>query len=329
MANGNRLRQRETEEENRLLYVAMTRAEEHLILSYTRDPEKKPSRWAKLVEDYFGLDNASGSRQITRGEFTASVLAVDTDPPALTVGAIERSAADDVPAVPAPRVSEQQDSAVNVTSLAVFAGCPRKYYLQRYIGWSGGRMTSFDPEELPGDSDLSASEVGSSVHEVLAGKPGSHPAEALELANVFRESDLGRRSAGARTAEREWEFIADMGGTLVRGSVDLWFEEDGEIQLVDYKTDAVARPAEYAPQLALYALAIERAFGKRPAHAYLHFLRPNVVAEVPLDDAALEGAKRSIQELGRAQNMLRFEMREGSHCYSCQFYRSMCPAQPE
>ena len=34
-ANGERLKQRDREESNRLLYVAMTRAEEHLILSYT------------------------------------------------------------------------------------------------------------------------------------------------------------------------------------------------------------------------------------------------------------------------------------------------------
>ena len=76
---------------------------------------------------------------------------------------------------------------------------------------------------------------------------------------------------------------------LVRGTVDLWFEENGEIHLVDYKTDDVddstlaARADDYAPQLALYALAIERAFGRRPAHAWLHFLRPDrVVREFPL-----------------------------------------------
>ena len=53
-----------------------------------------------------------------------------------------------------PPVEGQHDSAVNVTSLAVFAQCPRKYYLQRYLGW-GGRGV-FDPEEpLPAEDDLS------------------------------------------------------------------------------------------------------------------------------------------------------------------------------
>ena len=153
--------------------------------------------------------------------------------------------------LPRPVVGGQRDTAVNVTSLAVFAGCPRKYYLQRYIGWNTGRRRRFDAESLPeeeeDDTDLDAAELGSLVHEVLAGKEGPHPIEAQKLADVFLESDLGRRAGQATRVEREWEFIADIDDTLVRGSVDLWFEEGGEIHLVDYKTDAVARPGDYAP----------------------------------------------------------------------------------
>jgi CRISPR/Cas system-associated exonuclease Cas4 (RecB family) len=222
---------------------------------------------------------------------------------------------------------------VNVTSLTAFAKCPRQYYLQRYLGWSGGRFARFDAEDseelLPdtGELDVSAAEMGSFVHEVLAGKPGPHPPEAQELADVFLRSDLGLRAKNATSSKREWEFIADVGGTLVRGSVDLWFEENGEIQLVDYKTDAKPNPAEYAPQLALYALAIERAIGKRPVAALLHYLRADKIAPVLIDDAALNRARELITELGQAQNTLRFDLREGGHCHSCQFYRSMCPSQ--
>ncbi len=57
---------------------------------------------------------------------------------------------------------------------------------------------------------------------------------------------------------------------MVRGTIDLWFEENGEIYVVDYKTDDIAtkdlttRADNYAPQLALYSLAIEQAFERRP-----------------------------------------------------------------
>jgi CRISPR/Cas system-associated exonuclease Cas4 (RecB family) len=97
--------------------------------------------------------------------------------------------------------------------------------------------------------------------------------------------------------------------------------------VVDYKTDAVtARAGEYEPQLALYAIALERAFGARPKVAWLHFLRPDVVVEIPLNDAAIAAARSLISGLRKAQDELRFPLNEGEHCHSCQFYRSLCPA---
>jgi CRISPR/Cas system-associated exonuclease Cas4 (RecB family) len=124
---------------------------------------------------------------------------------------------------------------------------------------------------------------------------------------------------------------------MVRGTVDLWFEENGEIHLVDYKTDDLraddenhaafsARANDYAPQLALYALAIQQAFGRRPAHAWLHFLRFDRLVEIPLGDNALDAAADLVAQLRDAQSTLRFDLREGDHCRSCQFYRALCPA---
>ncbi len=330
-ANSERLKQRDKEESNRLLYVAMTRAEEHLILTYTCGG-KRPGNWARRVDDFFDLSQRPPSAQpavLHRGEFDVSVRVTDADPPPAVIHATEDRKSAAVLVLPRPALRDQQDTAMNVTSLAVFASCPRRYYLQRYIGWNTGRFTRFDPESLPedeADAEFDAAELGSLVHEVLAGKPGPHPPEAHRLANVFLESDLGRRAAKSTRTGREWDFIVDIDDTLVRGTIDLWFEENGAIHLVDYKTDAIARPADYAPQLALYALAIERAFGKRPSSAWLHFLRPNLVAEVPLDDQSLQRARLLVAELREAQNSLQFDLRVDEHCKSCQFFKSLCPA---
>ena len=253
-ANTKLVKAREEEEANRLLYVAMTRAEDHLILSYTRG--KRPvANWAKSVEGFFGSENG-----------------LDSDPPILAAAA-ESVEPRQVVVVRRPAVGDQYDTAVTVTSLAVFANCPRKYFLERYIGWSPASHGDGVSE------GISAADLGSAVHAVLAGKPGPHPPEAQGLADVFLRSDLGRRAAASPRAAREWDFIAELDGTLVRGSVDLWFEENGETHIVDYKTDATVRTAEYAPQLALYALAMEKALGKRPAAAWLHFLRHRIVVE--------------------------------------------------
>ena len=237
--------------------------------------------------------------------------------------------------MPRPSVRDQHDSTVNVTSLAVFADCPRKYYLQRYIGWNG-RASSFDPEEdqleeeLP---DLSAADLGTAVHEILSGKTGDYPEEAHSLASVFLRSELGAQAAAATRSGREWDFIVDVDGTLVRGTIDLWFEDqNGEIVIVDYKTDAIdaiaapVRAESYAPQLALYGIAVERAVGKRPAQAWLHFLRCDTPVKIPIDDQAVQRVENLLADLREAQDTLRFDLRVAARCRACQFYRGMCPA---
>jgi ATP-dependent exoDNAse (exonuclease V) beta subunit len=319
--NSDLLEIREDHEENRLLYVAMTRAAEHLILSYAV-ADRKPSNWAKKIEEFIQLNPPD-----------VLARAVTEDPPAVAAHVASGPAASGIIAVPRPPVGRQPESAVNVTSLALFAACPRKYYIGRYIGWNGSRFQRFDPEDLPDDApDTPAAELGSMVHEILAGKGEAADPEARRLADVFLRSDLGTRAAASARAAREWDFIVDVEGMLVRGTVDLWFEENGEMNLVDYKTDDVdaaacaARAADYAPQLALYALAIERAFGRRPAHAWLHFLRPDRLVGIPTDATALRRAVELVGELRDAQSTLRFDLREGEHCRSCSFYRSLCPA---
>jgi len=328
-ANNSLVKTREDEETNRLFYVAMTRAEEHLILSYTVG--KRPlQNWAASIDRFFDLPKVTPSAEptcIAHQGFIVSATVTDADPPALS-GSVNERAETPVEVVRRAEPGLNDEAAVNVTSLTVFASCPRKYFLQRYTGWSPGMRgnADVDSDNDADEDEISAADLGSAVHAVLAGKPGPHPKEALELAEVFFRSGLGHRSAAAPRAAREWDFISEIEGIIVRGSVDLWFEENGEIEIVDYKTDSAIRTEEYAPQLALYALALEKAFGKRPTRAWLHFLRHDTVAEVSIDPHALQEVRDLVIRLREAQDRLEFELNEGDHCHSCSFYRQMCPA---
>ena len=332
LRNYEEISEREKQESNRLLYVAATRAEEHLILSFTKP--RNPSPWARMVDSRFQVNTFAPSAEPYRSTvalpnfetFDVSLYVKDTDPPEPAVLDSAKTKEAGIITIARPEVVAQHDTAVNVTSLAIFADCPRKYYLQRYIGWNG-RAISIDDEDLGADNgdsadDVSAADLGSAVHEILAGKPGEYPEEAQRLANVFLQSELGAHASTASQSAREWDFIVDIDGTLVRGSIDLWFKKNDEFVIVDYKTDKDARPEAYAPQLALYGMAIERAFGKRPVRAILHFLRSNRVIEVPLD----YDVNALLVQLRNAQDALSFDLNAGVHCRSCQFYRSLCPA---
>ena len=326
---------REDAESHRLLYVAMTRAEQQLVLSFSG---KQPKEWAKVVADKLQLPlDACHGELLTRTapdgkQWSLRLLVTDRLPKLPAVGQALRpvNPEDNVELIARPKVTEQQDSNATVTALAAFANCPRQYYLAHYLGLEGRPRKLAEAEEVGG---LSAGELGTQVHALLAGSPVPTPdEEALRLAEVFRQSPLGRRVARASRAEREFDFLMAVEELVIRGQVDLWFEEEGELAIVDYKTDSVTateahrRAPDYAMQLRLYALAVERFAGRAPDRAWLHFLRPNTVVEVDLTPSLLERPEQIARDFEDAQSKLEFPLNEGERCHRCQFWRDLCPA---
>ncbi len=214
-----------------------------------------------------------------------------------------------------PEVTGQQDSNATVTALAAFANCPRQYYLGHYLGFEGRPRKLAEAEEVGG---LSAGELGTQVHALLAGSPVPEPdEEALRLAEVFRQSPLGRRLARASRVEREFDFLMAVEDLVIRGQVDLWFEEGGRAGdrgLQDrcrHRRGSARRAQDYALQLRLYALAVERFAGRAPDRAWLHFLRPNTVVEVDLTPSLLEPPEQIVRDFEEAQSKLEFPLNEG------------------
>jgi ATP-dependent exoDNAse (exonuclease V) beta subunit len=327
---------REAEESHRLLYVAMTRAEKRLILSFSG---AKPKEWARVAVDSLRLDMDSLGEETVEQiapdgkRWNLRVTIADRAPELLRAESATDSAGDEsVELLDAPSGVAQQDANATVTALAKFAKCPREYYLAHYLGFEGRRRIVEEDSET--ESDLPADEFGVQVHALLAGTEVEKPArEALRLAQVFRDSPLGRRAAKATRIEREFDFLMSVEELVIRGQVDLWFEEGGELVIVDYKTDAVTaveahqRARDYALQLRLYAQAVERIAGRAPDRAWLHFLRPNVAIEVDLTPSLLDAPEQIARDLQDAQSSLHFPMNIAEHCRRCQFYRGLCPSQ--
>jgi len=329
------LRRRESEESNRLLYVAMTRAEEHLVLSCSGSA--KLSKWAAYLESNWKLnltaawDGDKTERISTAGgaSFLARVVCSDRPPPPasqLTL-ALEPESPQ---RFSLPAVSGEHDSTASVTSIAMFADCPRRYYLARYLGWDAESARFPSAEDVEPERDnLDATGFGRQVHALLAGptSDGAFPA-AVELADRFTSSDLGRKVAQSTRVEREFDFLLAIEDVVLRGQIDLWFDSC----IVDYKTDDVspeeipARAEAYALQLQLYAIAIERLTGKAPDTAILYFLRPNVEVAVEVTPSALANAIAIVREFQRAQDRIAFPLREGEHCQRCSYFHNLCPA---
>ena len=114
---------------------------------------------------------------------------------------------------------------------------------------------------------------------------------APERIQAFFECSLGRRLIHATHCWKEFRFsllndaieifpdAAPGDSVLLQGVVDCCFEEDGELVLLDYKTDRIEseetllqRIESYRPQLNAYKKALERIFRKPVKEQYLYFL---------------------------------------------------------
>ncbi|MBL8175085.1 MAG: UvrD-helicase domain-containing protein [Bryobacterales bacterium] len=321
----------EAGEEDRLLYVALTRAEEHLIL--TAGPVGSGD-WAKRVCDGLRLPQEKPERE--RSETLHGVELTHTRLVAAVARRESKALLHDVLTVERPPREGEQEAVAPVTSVAQHAFCPRQYYLARYLGLDAAQRTPSEPEAEDARDEIGewpASEFGVMVHELLAGTAVDNPPEAaMAMARGFEQSAWGQRAARARRIGREFDFLIEMEGMILRGQIDLWFEEGGELVLLDYKSDQVTMGEEwrhasrYRPQLRLYALALERLTGRLPDAALLWYLRTGAAVKVGLGAEAMEEARGQVRALREAQAGLNFPLREGSHCLRCGYYQGACPS---
>ena len=173
------------------------------------------------------------------------------------------------------------------------------------------------PRFLEGAAALTPAEQGTAMHAALQFLDFSTPAEegavraavksmeerrlltpeqarAVDAAALtrFLQSPLcARIRAAGERARREYRFSllesaarfvpeASAGDEiLLQGVVDCFFEEDGALVVVDFKTDRIApdalaeRAEHYRPQLEAYSLALAQVIGKPVKEKILYFLR--------------------------------------------------------
>ena len=125
-----------------------------------------------------------------------------------------------------------------------------------------------------------------------AGKLGKGEKDCIRPGDLerFRCSDLGKRMKAAALRgqlHREQPFLMQLPAAealagwpsdetvQVQGIIDAWFEEEGRVILVDYKTDRVwddgnMLAEKYRPQLALYSMAMDRGQGRRPEEIWIY-----------------------------------------------------------
>lgn len=166
----------------------------------------------------------------------------------------------------------------------------------------------FDPDDgFTPIGQLTASQLGTAYHSIMQridfadpssvegvaaamGRQGYLTAaqlEAIDLGRIkaFIASPLGRRMARAEV-HREQPFVMTMAASrlpghqasgatvLVQGVIDAYFEQDGQLTVLDYKTDrgvdADTLAKRYQVQLDCYAQALEQLTGRPVAEEWIY-----------------------------------------------------------
>ncbi len=277
-------------ERRRLLYVACTRAVDHLVVSLHRYPDSSSSPTAESGALLFHAGGAevAGARPLdpTEGRY---------QPPTATAPALAWADQDEWdherrrafaaarwrPSVSATFLAGEADTDPGLDKGAVDLDLPP---------WQRGRY---------------GTAVGRAVHAVLQYadfRTGAN-IDAEAAAQCAAEGIIGMDDTVARLARsalaapivqraietphhRELFVAAPVGDRTVEGYIDLFVETDGGGVIVDYKTDQwpdddqrAERVARYRRQLAAYGVVLERILGRPVERALLVRCRPDGPAE--------------------------------------------------
>lgn len=244
---------RELEEADRVLYVALTRAQESLHLFWKSVDKNK---WVQKL-DLYAPEEGTDSHEI-RGEAWNGLFRQDLPKPQALRGTFESDF--EVRAPWSSETTPPRGQVISVTQVLT-------------LGQALAPAASGSP--APANARKTWERVrrsvrGTDVHRLMESlkydpdRKRSRPEfrEALE----FLDSERGRFLLEViKTGEVEWGFAAQMMGSLIQGQIDLWGRDaQGRLWVVDYKTGSPEKADVALAQLEIYAWAL-RKIGKVPA----------------------------------------------------------------
>jgi ATP-dependent exoDNAse (exonuclease V) beta subunit len=299
----------------RLMYVAATRAKDHLIVSTYRKDEKKSSS-AKVFAELSG----------DVPQMWSPVIPIPEPPGA---GGSVAEPTHEVVMLDNPDAWERErDALIRQMSDSQIISASSLHDSADSV--EDAKIRDEQIESDPWRRGRAATSIGRAVHAVLqdidltnpsiaelgvlAAKHSSAHAvagfedEIFRLAQATLEAPVMRRAAEALAKGRAWResyVSAPVGdsGLILEGYVDLVFEDDeGALVIVDYKTDRTTNAAKaYELQLGAYVAAVRKATGLAVSEAVLVFSQQ--ASEALKNGSSLEDAQHSVSDLDQAADL--------------------------
>lgn len=321
-------KRKEAEEMERVLYVAITRAEEMLILgSYG-----KSDGFKKMIGDYLPESKISFIEDIDlEKERQILVKAFDEDVRQGDGSHCRTSKNSDKVDNITPLIykidsfNAKEFTSYNISQYQKYNQCNRRFYLEYYWGLNININDEDDkldygdlyPENEVDSSQLNAITKGNIVHKFSEIYRYSMDREALirQIVNSYGidYSDLVEKelkpyidnylkdySEDYNEIYSERVFHLKLGNKYIKGVIDRILIKDDKIEILDYKTNRLWNTKKlikfYQAQLQLYAYAVERILGKKVTKASIFFLESGFKTEIDISDEKLEKNYNRIKE---------------------------------
>jgi DNA helicase-2/ATP-dependent DNA helicase PcrA len=356
-----RLKAEKEQEERCLLYVAMTRAKDHLFLSSPLADGMEGKRETFMASILRAVKD-HGIRHVEwRKTPQIDVKVVDE-----TKGAtIDLSVLIDEWETGRERIRESRAAAgsaqeelqfVSWRALHAFSRCPLQYYYRYIVGIEENlekREETADSEDRPvernGDAlpeGMTPEEFGGFVHrflyewsdagdiesarvalENLAGRYGL--ASAVRDGVIERAMDLVSAlreripQAKEEVFKREWPIQVRVGNLVCHGVIDRVERADQGLRIVDYK---VGLPREeYLYQVQFYSWLVSRLLGEKPISAVVAYVhRKPEMAATDVSQDAIDRIESNAERLEDALSTKTYHATPGRVCGSCDF-KGICP----
>ena len=342
------------QEERRLFYVALTRAQERLTL--TTLTEKK-GKVPAFIEDIL-MDPA-----VRRRDVKQMMAKLPKPQDRASAGAAAKTASGDLFAAPSKpakifsRIADWAESfhppapeplSLSPSAVDNYRTCPQRY-LFGYL-WS--------LKEGP----KAALTFGSIMHNTIKRFLGElRKGNRLPFEDVQRIFELEWKPVGFEDEYQEAEYKKDgieqlraLHAEVLAGPLKILEQEKrfelplennvivtgrmdqvnslarNDVEIVDYKTGKPKKDAAAKKdlQLSLYALAAREIFEWNPVRLVFHYLQNNQVQATTRDSKQLKEAQGLVQETAADIRAREFPPRPGFVCRSCA-YRPICPAHEE
>lgn len=349
------LAERQEGEERRLLYVALTRARERLILSASVKREAHFPKWNGRFSAPLGFlaahtdealsapgDHDCGTLHTSVRYVTDEVVVKTQFEGGMTLASeLQPVAIAKAPPEPPPLLDSALPLTVKVTELLAFNRCPQVYRfshvldIEEHTRRDAAKRPEIEAPLTPVElgtivhsllerADFRASDVKAEVSRLLVEQPKERHAALSRMLEPVLTGPLGERVRRARRVEREWPFAFQAGGVLVEGVMDLAIQgEDGRWTVVDYKSNDLKHSGRfeelvryYTRQLELYALALSRSGLGEVAGCMLLFLTGPRVHEWAFDADGC-GVEGWAEEIIRRIAARDYDTTAGDKCEGC------------